>query len=411
METETMKPKIIFPFTKNSDNLTHDTITEYTKFGYIKEGKEFLDTSLGNCGSFMLGFDRTDILDSVNLSLRDIPFVSGEYMSSTAATVELSERLYNISDRFYSFYSTSGSDAIEGAIKAARVYHMSRGNNDKHIVLGISESYHGSTYLSSSVSGGSFMTRNLGRSNLCKTIPRSDNSDILLKNVANKIDEYRSENISCLVIESCSWLGGVTPYNDKFWESLKILCEKNDILLVIDDIAMCGGKTGKMLGFDIRPDIFVMGKALSGGYFPLSVCLVSEEVFETIKEEFWTHGFTYSFSLSGIYSTIKYLNILESEKIFDNYTRVYNTALSVIDNLVKDNVIKSYTNYGLYFNLKFHPVSDILLAQKYFFENGLNVGIQNYEWKGLRVIIPLTANNDYFDQLDSRLRCALRLGA
>lgn len=402
-----MTPKILFPFTENNNNSNYNTITSYTKFGYVKDGKDFLDTSLGSCGSFMLGFDRTDIVDYVNTQAKKIPFVSGEYLSTTDAVLELSQKLYDLTGGYYSFYSLSGSDAVEGAIKLAALYHKSKGNTTKQKIIGITESYHGSTYLSSSVSGGSFMTATLGRSNLCESVYRDDDEAALLSNIQDKIYALGSDNISCIVIESCSWLGGVTPYSDTFWNNLKKLCKEKNILLVIDDIAMCAGKLGKLKGFNVDPDIFVMGKSLSGGYFPLSACLMTQEVFETVKEDFWSHGFTYSFSLTGVYSTLKYLEIIEQEKVFENYKHLKSLSDTMFDKLVEDRLIESYTSYGLYYNLKFFPVSNIAASQKRFFDNGLNVGIQNYEWKGLRVIVPLTADDDYFNQFDSRLRNAL----
>lgn len=402
-----MNPKILFPFTENNNNSAYNTVASYTKFGYVKDDKDFLDTSLGNCGSFMLGFDRTDIVDYVTEQAKEIPFVSGEYLSTTDAVLELSQKLYDMTGGYYSFFSLSGSDAVEGAVKLAALYHQAQGNTTKTKIIGVTESYHGSTYLSSSISGGSFMTRTLGRSELCESVYRDDNGGILLKNILEKIYALGSDNISCLVIESCSWLGGVTPYDNKFWKELKDLCSKNKILLIIDDIAMCGGKLGKLKGFDIDPDIFVMGKSLSGGYFPLSACLMSEKVFDAVKNDFWSHGFTYSFSLTGIYSTLKYLDIVEQEKVFDNYAHLKPTSDAMFDSLVEDGVIESYTSYGLYYNLQFFPVSNVAAAQEKFFNNGLNVGIQNYEWKGLRVIIPLTANCEYFDQLETRLRNSL----
>ena len=399
-----MTPKIFFPFTENNNNSDYNIVSSYTKFGYIKDGKDFLDTSLGSCGSFMLGFDRTDIIDYVSNRSKEIPFVSGEYLSTTDAVLELSQKLYDMTGGYYSFYSLSGSDAVEGAVKLAALYHQCNGNMQKNKIIGVTESYHGSTYLSSSISGGSFMTRTLGRNEFCESVYRDDNENILLNNLQNALS---TDDISCVVMESCSWLGGVTPYSDNFWKSLKLLCKAKDILLIIDDIAMCAGKLGKLKGFNVDPDIFVMGKSLSGGYFPLSSCLMTKEIFNTVKDDFWSHGFTYSFSLTGIYSTLKYLDIIEKENIFENYEYLKSKSNLMFSQLVEDNIVQSYTSYGLYYNLKFFPVSNVSSAQKKFFENGLNVGIQNYEWKGLRVVIPLTADDEYFNQLDTRLRNAL----
>jgi len=72
-----MTPKIFFPFTENNNNSDYNIVSRYTKFGYIKDGKDFLDTSLGSCGSFMLGFDRTDIIDYVSNRSKEIPFEVG----------------------------------------------------------------------------------------------------------------------------------------------------------------------------------------------------------------------------------------------------------------------------------------------------------------------------------------------
>jgi len=402
-----MSAKILFPFTQNNSNTNYDTVSSYTKFGYIKEGKDFIDTSLGSCGSFMLGFDRTDIIDYVTTKAKKIPFVSGEFLSTTNEVLDLSEKLYQETNGYYSFYSLSGSDAIEGSIKLAALYHQSMGNPKKQKIIGISESYHGSTYLSSSISGGSLMTSIFGRSNLCESVNRDDDENTLFYKIDEKIDKIGNDFISCVLIESCSWLGGVKPFSNNFWKQLKKLCNEKNILLIIDDIAMCGGKLGKLKGFDIDPDIFVMGKSLSGGYFPLSACLMTENVFDAVKDSFWSHGFTYSFSLTGIYSTLKYLQIIEEENVFKNYKLLKERSDNLFDNLVQDDLIQNYSTYGLYYNLKFYPVNDISVAKDKFFQNGLNVGIQNYEWKGLRLIIPLTANNEYFIQLDSRLRNAL----
>ena len=401
-----MSTSILFPFTQNS-NQSVNIISSYTKFGYIKDNREYLDISLGNSGCFMLGFDRKDILESVYNKCKEIPFISGEFFTTNKYILELTDKLSQISNGFKSFYSVSGSDANEGAVKAAALYHVSQGNLNKKIILGISESYHGCTYLTSSISALQPMTVALGSSNMCQQITRNTDGNVLLKNIKSKINELGSSNISCLVIESCSYLGGLTPYNQDFWKSLRNLCTENNILLIIDDIAMCGGKTGKILSFDIMPDIFTMGKALSGGYFPLSVTLISPMIFNSIKNERWMHGFTYSFNCSGIYSALEYLNIIEKENILKNYNNILANAILLFNRLVDQRIIASYTNNGLYFNLKFHPISNYNQIESHFSKYGLNIGPDNFKWKGLRVIVPLVADDKYFEMLETNLSLAL----
>lgn len=396
-------PKILFPFTDNVDLSKVKQISKYTQFGYLMNDHELIDTSLGNCGSFMLGFNRVDIVNRVAEHCKSMPFVSGEFMTTCDAVVELSNRLYNLTNGYRSFFSTSGSDAVEGALKVARLKHIAQGNENKKIILGIEQSYHGSTYLSSSISGGSFMTSYLGRGDMCYTISRSTDSSEQYNNIVQKIKELGSENISCIVIETCSWRAGIVIYSDEFWNNLRELCTIENIVLIIDDIAMCGGKTGKFLGFDIKPDVFTMGKALTGGYFPLSACMISEDIYSAVKEKFWSHGFTYSFSISGVYSTLTYLNILEEENIFDNYPMVLNNAKTYFDKLKSLGLVEEVKNYGLYFNLTLKNMPSDVNIEEEFFKNGLNVGIENYQWHWLQIVVPLTATDDYFNKLYTRL--------
>ena len=80
---------------------------------------------------------------------------------------------------------------------------------------------------------------------------------------------------------------------------------------------MGGGKTGSFFGWDklpIKPDLFVMGKAITGGFFPLSMAMFNDKVYEKIKDGNWLHGHTYSMTLSGVICMDEYLNVLENYK-------------------------------------------------------------------------------------------------
>lgn len=402
-------PKILFPFSQNSNYSNIRSIQEYTKFGFISNDKDILDLSLGNCGCFMLGFDRTDFIEYVSQKMLKNPFVGGEFMTTNKDVISLSNKLYNITGGYRSVYSLSGSDAVEGAIKIARLTHLSQGNDDKKIVLGFENSYHGSTYMSSSISGSSMMIKYLGRSALCKSLDNSSEEESLIS-IKNNIENIQAKNISCIVIETCSWLNGLKNHSQFFWKTLKDICSEYNILLIIDDIAMCGGKTGKFVGFNIEPDIFTMGKALSGGYFPLSSCMVSDKIYHLIKKEFLLHGFTYSFSMSGIYSTLKYLEILEEEKILDRYDIVKTSSNKIFDVLVSKNLIKRYNDYGLCYNLEFlNSKSTNDFTEQILYDCGINAGIWNHEGNGLLCFVPLTADDNYFINLLNRLEQSLSI--
>lgn len=394
--------KLIFSYVLNRDVNDLRSITNYTKFGFVEQDKDLIDLGLGNCGCFLLGYNRTDIIDAVAKKMKTLPTCTGEFRVVNEPVVELAERLYNMSNGYRSIFALSGSDALEGAIRVAHMYHTQLNQKRQHII-GFVGSYHGSTFMTSSVSGSSYITDYYGRHNLCHTV----NYD--LQELETKIQSL-GNNVSCIVIESCSWQAGLHDLGSEFFTALRQLCNKYNILLIVDDIAMCGGKTGSFFGFhkEAEPDIFCMGKGFTGGYYPLSACMVSPKVYEQTQHQMLMHGFTYSFSVSGIYSTLAYLDILEKENVLDNYNSVLESSKTLFDNLKNNQLISDYKNYGLVFNLELNfsrSLNDQF--EKVLYNNGISAGMWNEGGSGLLIIIPLNADVEYFNQLYVRLTSAL----
>lgn len=381
--------KLIFPYAVNSTQPVRN-ITEYTEFGFVENGTELIDLSLGNCGCFPLGFKRHDIIERVTEQMKDMSFCSGEFYTTSPAVLELSERLYNMSGGYRSVFSLSGSDAVEGALRLAQLY------NGRNKFLGFKKSYHGSTYMSSSVSDATYMTDFFGKD------PRCIVSEYNLDNI--------TDDLCAVVIETCSWQNGLYDPGEEFWKSLRKICTDKDIVLIVDDIAMCGGKTGTFFGWTgiVEPDIFTMGKALTGGYFPLSATLANEKIFNKMKDIPFCHGFSYSFSLSGIYSTLAYLDVLENENILDNYTKLKRWGEFVCLRLWDKKLIKNFSHFGLVFNLELNTDKPVDASfEKFLYEYGISAGMWNEGGSGLLFIIPLTASNLWFEQLESKLLQAL----
>ena len=101
-----MSSKLIFPYAENSHQDLR-IIEEYTEYGFIADGVEQIDLSLGSCGCFPLGFKRTDIIETVNKRMLTSPFSSGEFFATNPAVLELGERLYTMSNGYRSIFSLS----------------------------------------------------------------------------------------------------------------------------------------------------------------------------------------------------------------------------------------------------------------------------------------------------------------
>lgn len=400
-----MISRALFPYAINDNLEEYRLLEKYWAFGFYEDNVNFIDLSMGNCGCFTLGFDRTDIVDKVSERIKDTPFCSGEFKTSNSVIQTLASKLFDLSGGYRSIFSLSGSDAIEGAIRVAHLYNVAKNQNRKEII-GFENSYHGSTFLSSSIADTRDMHHLYGREGNCITLRRQETD----------LDRDWS-NTLCVVIETCSWQDGLKPVTQEFWKKLRHVCTENDVILIVDDIAMCGGKTGNMFGWKnehgetlIQPDIFTMGKGFTGGFYPLSATLVNDVIYQTIMNLPLLHGFSYSFSLSGIYSVLEYMDILEKEQILKKHSVIKNSAVSLFEKLRQENLIKDFNNHGLVFNLNLlneNYLENQDTLESHFKRFGLSSGMFNEAGDGLLIIVPLTATDAYFIELSKRLRSAL----
>jgi adenosylmethionine-8-amino-7-oxononanoate aminotransferase len=384
-----MNTNIIFPYASNNTQPIRK-IEQYTDYGFIENGNEYLDLSLGACGCFPLGFKRNDIVEAVAKRMIDNPFCGGEFYTTNDAVIELTDRIANMSGGYKTAFALSGSDAVEGALRLAQMY------NKRNKFLGFSNSYHGSTYLSSSVSDATYMTNTFGKDTRCVI------SDYTLDNI--------TDDLCAVVVETASWQNGLYDPGIEFWEGLRAICTSKNIVLIVDDIAMCGGKTGTFFGWQgrIRPDIFTMGKALTGGYFPLSAVCANQKIFDVVKYDVFIHGFSYSFSLSGIYSALAYIDVIESEQLLEKQPRLERWGRLMCQRLKDKGLIKDYSNYGLLFNLVLpseKPMDSTF--ESFLYQYGINAGMWNEGGTGVLFVIPLTAPAMWFEDIEHRFLQAL----
>lgn len=374
----------LFPFSSNS-NYQVRNIESYNDFGFVVDGHPVIDLSLGGCGCFMLGFTQHEIIEYVAKRMTTNPFVCGEYYTTNDSVIELADKLYQRTG-YKSFFSTSGSDAIETAIKISGIYHK---NNVKRNIIGVKGAYHGSTFLASGIGDLDYMVAANGKSSRCIAIDFTTEEEFL-----STFEQQPNETTAAIVIESCSWSIGLITYSESFWKQLRSICDAKDILLIIDDIAMCGGKTGNYFGFDlsIKPDMFCVGKAFSGGYFPLTACMLSDNVNDRIKDSLFAHGYTHSFSMSGVYATLKQIELVDTH--IKNYEAVKQQSEALFNKLGL-----SYRSYGLVYYVDIGVTSPKM--EETFFSNGLSIGLWSGHASAVFVLVPLIADTDYFTRLEA----------
>lgn len=384
--------KQFFPFSINDPLPPVKKVDKITKYGYIDNGQSILDLSLGSCGCFPLGFTRTDIIDAVSNRLKIDTFCQSDFTTSNSVVDELSNKLYTLSDGYYPMYSLSGSDAIEGAVKLVQMFHRDTG---KTKIIGFKNSYHGSTYMSTSVSGMESMINKFGKHENCLTINHED--------IENAIDDQ----VAAVFIETSSWGNDLEHTDKEYFKRLRELCDSTGALLVIDDIAFCGGKTGTIFGFesfDVQPDIFCVGKGISGGYYPLAATLCNQRVADVVKPQFLLHGFSYSFPMPGMISALEYLKVLENENVLSQHSLIVERGNKLMDKLIQQELISSYKSFGVCYSIRpTHSLEYSAQCDELYYAHGLHSGLWNNQSARTLIMMPIVYDESYFEELESKL--------
>jgi len=344
----------------------------YWQYGNIVNGTKQIDPVL-HFGCFVLGFQRTDIIDYVCEHMKTKPEVAESFycddtLKLNDITWSLAERLHGMTG-FNSIFALSGSDANEGAVKLASAYQKQMGQTKRYRIVSFEDSYHGSTFLNYSM-GDSMLKDPF------YTLRPYDSVKRLPRDFA--VSDHDWSDVICVIVETCPYGDGLKPSSAEFWGKIKEI-QQQGVLVIVDDIFIGGGKTGTVFGWQtlpITPDITTQGKAITAGYFPLSITMYNNKIAEALPDKFnWDHGFTYSFSLPGILSCNKYLDILEQENILQQHQSVIAKAHAIF--AAQD--YKVLGEYGTILQIK-------RKKDKHF------------------LVLPINATDEYFSVLEEHLR-------
>lgn len=286
------------------------------------------------------GYGRQELVEAATKQMSKLAYYNSFFKTTNEPAVLLAKKLAEISpDGFeHAFFACSGSEAVDSALRTARVYWQTLGKPQKKIVIGREYGYHGSTTLGASAGGMKDMHRQAGdMPNFVQVLPPywygkggqmspEEFGLYAAKEVEKKILELGAENVAAFIGEPIQGAGGVLIPPETYWPEINRICKQHDILLIADEV-ICGyGRTGKWFGsdyFGIKPDMMTTAKGLTSGYLPLSALLMNNRVADVLINETgeYYHGFTYSAHPVSCAVALKNLEILENEKLVENATR------------------------------------------------------------------------------------------
>ena len=311
---------------------------------FNENGKRFIDGP-GGMWSTNIGYGRQEMADAIAEQVLTLPF-SNPWSSTTEQSAILASKLAEQSpgDLNNVFFTTGGSTAVDTAIRFSWFYNNIRGKNNKKQIIARQKGYHGSTFLSSSVSGKerdkSFMDMGNTRVHFLGNVNpfiRPDGMsektwcDEKINEFSNLVESLGAENIAAFIAEPILASGGVIVPPIGYHAKCSEICQKNDILYISDEVVTAFGRLGEFFAskkiFDIEPDIITVAKGITSGYVPLGGVLISDRLIEEIKSEknsavMFSNGFTYSSHPVSCAAALKNIEIMERENIFGHVQSV-----------------------------------------------------------------------------------------
>lgn len=279
---------------------------------YDTDGKKYLDFVAG-IGVFALGYK----VEAYNQALKnqiDKLIHTSNYFYNVPA-VEAAKKLKEISEMDRVFFTNSGTEAIEGAIKAARKYAFLKDGSNDHEIISLNHSFHGRTMGALSVTGNAHYREAFE--------PGIGNIRFADMNDFASIESQVNDKTCAILMETVQGEGGIYPASGDFLKKVRKLCDEKDILLILDEI-QCGiGRTGYMFAwqkYDVKPDIMVVAKAVGCGV-PVGAFLLTEKV-AAHSLVAGDHGTTYGGNPLACAAVNKVLDLFEEKHIIEHVGEV-----------------------------------------------------------------------------------------
>ncbi len=327
---------------------------------YDLEGKKYLDFVSG-IAVFALGYGNEDYNNALKNQIDKLIHTSNYYYNVPA--VEAAKKLKKVSGMDRVFFTNSGAEAVEGAIKAARKYAFLKDGKADHEIIAMNHSFHGRTMGALSVTGNPHYREAFepGIGNI--RFADLNDFDSVLSQVTDKT--------CAIIMETVQGEGGLYPAEESFLKQVRALCDEKDILLILDEIQCGMGRTGYMYAWQkycVKPDIMTTAKALGCGV-PVGAFLMTEKVAANSLVA-GDHGTTYGGNPLACAAINKVLDLFEENHIIENVGEVAPYLEKRLDELVeKYPQIQTRRGVGLMQGLVFtEPVAPYINKA---LENGL----------------------------------------
>ncbi len=356
---------------------------------YLKdtEGKEYLD-ALAGVAVCSLGHSHPEVTEAICDQARTLVHTSNIYQIQHQ--IELGEKLCKLADMDKVFFGNSGAEANEAAIKLARLYGTKQGIETPNIIV-MNGSFHGRTLATLSATGSRKVQA--GFSPLVSGFVRVKYNDIEAINAIAK----NNSDIVAVLVEPVQGEGGVIVPDADYLDNIRKICDKNNWLMMLDEIQTGTGRTGKWFAHqhsdNAKPDVMTLAKALGNGV-PIGACLAAGKASDIFSPG--THGSTFGGNPLATRAALTVLNVLEKSDIIENAATMggylieqFNDALNGVESVVE------VRGLGLMVGIELNKDCGELVKQA--FENQLLINVT--AGKTIRLLPPLILTKEQADTI------------
>lgn len=362
---------------------------------YDTEGKEYLDFAAG-IAVFALGYHHPEYSKALKEQIDKIIHTSNLYYN--VPMTEAAEKLVKATGLSKVFFTNSGTEAIEGAIKVARKYAYLKDGSTDHEIIAMEHSFHGRSLGALSVTGNPHYQEPFK--------PLIGGIRFARFNDLESVKAQITEKTCAIIMETVQGEGGIYPAEPEFLQGVRKLCDEKDILLILDEIQCGMGRTGSMFAcqsYGVAPDVMTCAKALGCGV-PVGAFVLNEKTANGSLVP-GDHGTTYGGNPLACAAVSKVFDIFEQEHILEHVQKITPYLENKLDELVdKYEFITARRGKGLMQGLVLEgkPVGDVVNKA---LENGLL--IISAGGNVLRLVPPLVITEEDIDEMMEKLKKSL----
>lgn len=360
---------------------------------YDTDGKKYLDFAAG-IAVMSLGYQNKELEECLTEQIKKLCHTSNLFYHENGGAA--AEALNRVSGMDHVFFTNSGTEAIEGALKTARKYAALKGNG-RFEIIAMEDSFHG---------------RSMGALSVTGTAAYREPFEPLIPGVRfakfNDLESVKAnitDKTCAILLEPLQGEGGIHPAKQKFMEGIRALCDEQDILMICDEIQCGMGRTGNMFAwqeYGVRPDILTMAKAIGNG-IPVGAFAVTEQVAAHSMKP-GDHGTTYGGNPLACMAVKKVVEIFEKDKIVEHVREIAPYLTKRLDELVKEtDCVTERRGKGLIQGIVVtKPAGEVI-------NRAIEEGLLIISAKGnvLRFVPPLIIEKEHIDEMIEKLKRAL----